>query len=207
MRLLRLLYNIQIGIFYKLHKFYSRYYTLFLLKMERVQYGGKIVIYGVPVIYISRKNGSVIIGEHFSINSGNYYNQIGRQQRSYLIVGANAKIKIGNNVGISSTAIICYKEIEIGDNVKIGGNTVIYDSNFHDLDYKRRITIPEDLTNVKKDKVTIKKNVFIGGHSTILKGVTIGENSIVGAASVVTTDIPDNQIWAGNPAKFIKSIN
>lgn len=54
--------------------------------------------------------------------------------------------------------------------------------------------------------VTIKENAFIGAHSTILKGVTIGKNSIIGACSVVTKNVPDNEIWAGNPAKFVKKI-
>jgi acetyltransferase-like isoleucine patch superfamily enzyme len=58
----------------------------------------------------------------------------------------------------------------------------------------------------KKRPVVINDNVFIGAHSTILKGVTIGKNSVIGACSVITKDIPDNEIWAGNPAKFIKSI-
>ena len=52
----------------------------------------------------------------------------------------------------------------------------------------------------------IKDNAFIGAHSIILKGVTIGENSIIGAGSVVTKSVPDNQIWAGNPARFIRNI-
>ena len=52
----------------------------------------------------------------------------------------------------------------------------------------------------------IEDNVFIGAHSTILKGVTIGQNSIIGACSVVTKNIPPNEIWAGNPAKFIKKL-
>ncbi|WP_212635306.1 acyltransferase [Pseudozobellia thermophila] len=54
--------------------------------------------------------------------------------------------------------------------------------------------------------MVIKDRAFIGAYSIILKGVTIGENAIVGAGSVVTKSVPDNQIWAGNPAKFIRSI-
>lgn len=54
--------------------------------------------------------------------------------------------------------------------------------------------------------VVIEDNVFIGARSIILKGVTIGENSIVGAGSVVTRSIPSNQIWGGNPAKFIRNL-
>lgn len=54
--------------------------------------------------------------------------------------------------------------------------------------------------------VVIKNGVFIGANSIILKGVTIGEKAIVGAGSVVTRSIPDGEIWAGNPAKFIRKI-
>ena len=96
--------------------------------------------------------------------------------------------------------------ITIGDNVTIGGNTVIYDTDFHSLNPEIRLNKSIDKLNAKSGKVTIKDNVFIGAHSTILKGVTIGFNSVVGACSVVTRDIPDNEIWAGNPAQFIKSV-
>ena len=54
--------------------------------------------------------------------------------------------------------------------------------------------------------VIIENSVFIGAQSIILKGVTIGKNSIIGAGSVVTKNVPANQIWAGNPARFIKNI-
>ena len=65
----------------------------------------------------------------------------------------------------------------------------------------------QDIKNTKKAPVIINDNVFIGAHSTILKGVTVGENSIVGACSVVSRDIPKNEIWAGNPARFIRKID
>ena len=54
------------------------------------------------------------------------------------------------------------------------------------------------------DKVLIKENAFIGCNSVICKSVTIGRNAIVGASSVITKDIPDNEVWAGNPARFIR---
>jgi len=64
----------------------------------------------------------------------------------------------------------------------------------------------DDMKNRVKKPVVVKDNAFIGARSIILKGVTIGNNSIVGAGSVVTKSIPDNEIWAGNPARFIRSI-
>lgn len=89
---------------------------------------------------------------------------------------------------------------------KIGGGVCIYDTDFHSLDPILRNSA-EDIKFRKTKAILIKENAFIGAHSIILKGVTIGKNSIVGAGSVVTKSIPDNQIWAGNPARFIKNIN
>ena len=69
-----------------------------------------------------------------------------------------------------------------------------------------------DIKNFKNKVLKIKpilisNNVFIGGHSIILKGTVIGENSIIGAGSVVSGKVPPNEVWAGNPAKYIKGIN
>jgi acetyltransferase-like isoleucine patch superfamily enzyme len=91
--------------------------------------------------------------------------------------------------------------------VKIGGNVVIYDTDFHSLNPLERNHIPENLNSLQAKPVLIKKGVFIGAHSIILKGVTLGENAVIGAGSVVTRDVPSNEVWAGNPAKFIKRIS
>ena len=93
----------------------------------------------------------------------------------------------------------------LGNNVKIGGGVCIYDTDFHSLDPVIRRS-SEDLKNRAEKSVVIDNDVFIGAKSIILKGVTIGENSVIGAGSVVTKSVPANQIWAGNPAKFIRSI-
>lgn len=205
--LFRIIYRTWKGIFYKSSKFITKIYSILLFKAENVVCGKNISIYGIPIISTSKNRGKIVIGDDFTMNNGMHYNQIGRQQPCFIIVGNNALLSIGNNVGISSSAIVCFKEIIIEDNVKIGGNTAIYDSDFHDLNYNNRISLPERTANIRKEKVCIKKNVFIGAHSTILKGVTIGENSIIGACSVVTKNIPDNEIWAGNPAVFIRRIS
>lgn len=109
-------------------------------------------------------------------------------------------------MGISSTAIVCQDRVEIGNNVNIGGNVVIYDTDFHSLKPLDRLNREADVKGTKTKPVKIEDNAFIGAHSTILKGVTIGKNSIIGACSVVTKNIPDNEIWAGNPANFIREV-
>ena len=162
-----------------------------------------IKVSGFIKVFVTRR-GSIKIGENLKINSGNRFNVIGRQQKTTFWV--EGKLIIGDNVGMSSTAIICNHEIEIGNHVTLGGNTVIYDTDFHSLDPLTRREQTNDKIKSNWGKVKIEDNVFIGAHSTILKGVIIGENSVIGSCSVVSKNIPSNEIWAGNPIKFIKKI-
>ena len=165
----------------------------------------KIISYGIPYINISLK-GKMKIGNHFVMNNRKYANMLGRTQSCSFSILPNAELIIGNNVGLSSTAIVCYNKIEIGNNVKIGANVVIYDTDFHSINPLDRLHQKKDKENTSIKPVRIEDNVFINAHSTILKGVVIGENSIIGACSVVTKSIPKNEIWAGNLAKFIKKL-
>jgi acetyltransferase-like isoleucine patch superfamily enzyme len=178
-------------------------YTAFLFKANRVKCKKRLKSRGFPIIYVS-DTGRLEIGCDFAMNSGMHFNQIGKNQRCMLIVDGD--LTIGDNVGISSAAIVCQLSIEIGSNVRIGGDTVIYDTDFHSLDYRERTAIPEIKKNVGRMPVKVGDNVFIGAGCTILKGVEIGCNSIIGAGSVVVKHVPDNQIWGGNPAKFISHI-
>ena len=138
----------------------------------------------------------------------NYFdgNPIGYDVQCCFVVGNNATIKIGDNVGISQTALIAIADIIISDNVKIGGGTKLYTSDFHSLDWKVRKTIA-DREQRKSAPIIIGQDVFIGAGCIILKGITIGERSIIGAGSVVTKSIPADEVWAGNPARFIKKLN
>lgn len=159
---------------------------------------------GIP--YVKINNGRMFIGDNFKINNGYVSNVIGRQQRCIFSV-KGGELKIGDNVGMSASSIVCRDKVTIGNNIKLGGNVVIYDTDFHSQSYKERIASPEIYDNVKTKEVIIRDNVFIGAHSIILKGSIIGQNSIIGAGSVVSGTIPSNEIWAGNPAKYIKDLN
>lgn len=165
----------------------------------------KITTNGVPFISIARE-GKCVIGDNFSMNNNLRGNPIGRVQRCILFADNGAELIIGKNVGISSATLLSRKRISIGDNVKIGGGVCIYDTDFHSLDPDIRKDSTKDTFNANHAPVIIGDNVFIGAHSTVLKGVTVGNNSVVGACSVVTKNIPENEIWAGNPAKFIKKV-
>lgn len=113
---------------------------------------------------------------------------------STLASGAN--LTIGNNCGMSGTVIGCANSIKIGNNVRCGANTLITDTDWH----------TDDLRTGKNKAVIIDDDVWLGYGVKVLKGVHIGRNSVIGAGSVVTHDIPANVIAAGNPCRVIKTI-
>lgn len=139
------------------------------------------------------------------MNNGVKGNPIGYYERCTFFVDRGATLCIGDNVGISQAALVAIADITIGDNVKIGGGVQVFSSDFHSLDSRVRAS-DEDMQNRKSAPVRIGNGVFIGARSIILKGVVIGDNSIIGAGSVVTKSVPENEIWAGNPARFIRKI-
>ena len=180
-------------------------YNFYLVKSNKVIYGKNLVIHGK--IWIKPNHEGVIrLGDNVTINSGYRNNPIGAFDRTTLWTQGQGKIIIGNNVGISNTALVSANEIIIEDNVLIGGGTRIYDTDFHSLQLSERLKYEND-RGIKAAAVKIGKGAFIGAGVTILKGVEIGECSIIGAASVITKNVPPYEIWAGNPAKFIKKVS
>ena len=188
---------------YRLGNIIAQLYTRVILSAYNVVFSS-IRTTGIPVLMINRK-GCMKIGKNFSMNNIIYGNPIGCYEKCTFYVSEGSSIEIGDNVGISQSALISYSSIKIGNNVKIGGGTCLYTTDFHSLDADIRRS-SQDLKNRKCLPITICDNVFIGAKSIILKGVTIGANSIIGAGSVVTKSVPANEIWAGNPAKFIRKI-
>ncbi|MDX8339296.1 acyltransferase [Draconibacterium sp. IB214405] len=152
-------------------------------------------------------DGQLLCGTSIRINSSSKFNIIGGDTRTNILIGKEAKMVIGNNVGISNSTFVCRNQIILEDNVLIGGNCKFYDTDFHSLEFDNRMKPflngkPD--TTIKSAPIIVKNGAWIGGHCIILKGVIIGECSIIGAGSVVSKNIPANEVWAGNPAKFVR---
>ena len=182
----------------------ERIYNAYIVKSNNVVIGKNVRINGM--IWIKANNsGKIVIGNEVVINSSFRANPVGYTGKTTFWTQETGKIIIGNNVGISGTCFVSREEILVEDGVFIGGGTKIYDTDFHSLHYLERKKHNED-SDVAKKKVVIRKNAFLGAGTIVLKGVEIGENSIIGAGSVVTRSVPCNEIWAGNPAKFIRKL-
>ena len=203
--MIRLLYRLIDKLYLECYRLLSSLYLFIVIHTFNLKLGRGHRINGFPK-FIVKKRAIVQIGDYFAMNSGPLFNPIGRNQRSLIIVTDDAELRIGQNVGMSSVTIVCQQAVTVGNGVRIGGNTVIYDTDFHSLNADERTALPEIKDNIRRKPVLIGNNVFIGGHSTILKGTEIGDNSIIGAGSVVRGEIPKNEIWAGNPARFVKKI-
>lgn len=168
----------------------------FRLNSTHVNYRKDIVMNGKIII---SNCGNIKIGKGVVINSGDYPNPVGTSLTKIYTQNKESQITIGNNVGISSALLFADNEIQIEDNVLIGAETMIVDNDFHGLVYSE-----SKRSDMKKsEKICIKEGAFIGTRSIILKGVTIGKGAVIGAGSVVTKTVPDGEIWAGNPAKYI----
>jgi len=151
-----------------------------------------------------RNSGILQLGNNIHINSHRIADPIGGDTKVMLICSTNASLILHDGVSISNATIFASNYIEIGEQTCIGGGVKIYDTDFHSSDAEKRLNGNED---VPSRPVIIGKKVFIGGHSIILKGVVIGDEAIIGAGSVVTKSVPAGEIWAGNPAKFIKKVH
>lgn len=115
----------------------------------------------------------------------------------------SAKIILGNNTGLNGTSIQSANEVLIDDWSNIA-DAYITDTPAHTMDRNRRSKTIDDVMSVP---VKIGKNVWISVNSVILHGVHIGDNSVIGACSLVRDNVPSNVFAAGNPLRVIKDIN
>ena len=132
----------------------------------------------------------------------------------HLVSSCHGKIEIGNNTKVGKgSSILCVENVSIGDYTTVTQNVKIVDNNNHPVnsDFRRFMrTTPHgsdarSWLHAAHKPIVIGQNCWIGENSRIQKGVTIGDNSIVAACSVVTKDVPANCIAAGNPARIVKT--
>jgi len=190
----------------KIRRYFYTYWNRFMFWSCGVQFGRNMRI--VNKFYLQKGTSATIsIGDNFEFTSGEAFNPLCRNIRGCMFVDQGANIQIGNDVGISSACLWAKDNIIIGNNVKIGGGSILIDTDAHSLDYIDRRNPDTDSANTKSHPITIEDDVLIGTGCIILKGVTIGARSIIGTGSVVTRPILADCIAVGNPARVIKHLN
>lgn len=168
-----------------------------------VRWGKGWKLHGVPIIQRHRQS-ILTIGDQLNLRSTVRSNPLGPTHPVILSTRrAGAVLRIGTGFGMTGGVIVADQSVIIGHCVTIGANCAITDTDFHPLEPYHRQQHPADADAAP---IVIEDNVFIGMQVTVLKGVTIGTGSVIGACSVVTRDIPPGVIAAGNPARVIKSI-
>lgn len=180
---------------YKIESFY----VYIISKLVSIEIGENCRFLGVPYFSVS-KSAKIIIGNNCEFRSISTSNLMGLNHKCILGCSSyndkSGEIRIGDNCGFSGVSIWCVTKISIGNNVRVGANSLIMDHDAH-LDDPR--------TPMPKN-IVIDDNVFIGANCVIKKGVHIGKNSVIGMNSVVSKDIPSNCIAVGIPAKVIREL-
>ena len=144
-------------------------------------------------------NGRIVVGDDVRVGTRNTW-VVGFK------VSEGAELVIGNRVSVNyQTSISVATRVEIGDDTMIAGNVQIYDNISHPLSPSRRLK-HESFTLDEAAPISIGKNVWIGNAAIIMRGVSVGDNSVVAAGSIVTKDVPADTLVAGSPARVIKSI-
>ena len=184
--------------------FISTRITYIICRLKGVNIGKKNIFKGIT--YFERlPNSKISIGNNCQFYSSFNSNSIGVLQRCRIAtLTQNSEIIIGDNVGMTGVNIGAAQSIIIGDKTLIGGNSIITDTDWQSLEIDYRHCGIEKAISTP---TIIGKNVFIGTWSIILKGSKIGDNTIIGAGSVVAGEIPCNVIAAGNPCKIIKKLD
>jgi acetyltransferase-like isoleucine patch superfamily enzyme len=159
------------------------------------------------VVVRVRHAGAVTLGDNVMLRSRFMSNLAGLTGPTILHCIRDGRISIGNNSGCSGNVLSSRSSITIGANVNLGINVRIYDHDFHALDFATRRDSARDAKECRTAPVVIGNDAFIGANAIILKGVTIGDRSVVGAGSVVTLrEVPPDSLVAGNPARIIRSL-
>lgn len=146
-----------------------------------------------------RGRGRLNLGDHVNLSGRScFYFISNRSPEPEITIGSH--VFIGNGCTLSSGS-----KIEIGDHCLLAAGVRIHDNDGHPLDPARRRRA-EQIDDSEVAPVVIESNVWLGADVTVLKGVRIGENSVIGTGAVVTSDVPPNSICAGNPARVVREL-
>jgi acetyltransferase-like isoleucine patch superfamily enzyme len=152
--------------------------------------GPRVRLWGIPMI---KNEGELLIGDNVRLASG--------VSTLELSVGPGGRLEIGDRVLINhGCSLGATKLVRIGERCNIGSQSILIDNAFHQLDPERRNEQPEPAP------VVLESNVWLAARVIVLPGVTIGRNSVIGAGSVVTRDIPADVLAAGIPARVIRPL-
>jgi len=164
---------------------------LFRYRCARV--GRRLNLEGAPPLILG--NGRIEVGDDVHIGCPCTWD-----------IGPNAELIIGNRVSLNYRGIVgVVKSVRIGDDTMIAGDVAIFDNTNHPVSPSRRLA-GAHVTGAEIAPVVVGRNVWIGIHCVIMRGVTIGDNSVVAAGSVVTKSVPPNTVVAGNPAVPIRQL-
>lgn len=164
-----------------------------------VETSDSVFFTGLPRIKMV-KGGRIVLKENVTIHSWWYVNP-GLNHRSTLaVISPEAELILSDNVGISGSTIICSTKIIIGENTLIGADAFILDNDMH-LPGIDGIWLSTYGSTQAGAPISIGRSCFIGARAIILKGVTIGEGSVVAAGAVVTRNVPPYSLAIGNPAQ------
>lgn len=144
-------------------------------------------VYGRPRVV---NKGILIIGEHVMISSTIATTELAVSPGGRLEIGDRASINYGSSIGATGL-------VRIGSRCMLGTHVMILDNDFHEIEQRDKVPLPRP--------VVLEDNVWLANRSLVLPGVTIGHDSVIGAGSVVMTDIPPRCVALGNPARVIRT--
>ena len=184
-------------------RFLSTPAAYLLFWFNGIPFGKDWKLFGLPIIQ-KHSLSDIRIGKNLALRSSIRSNPLGPNHPVIICTWApGAVLEIGDNFAMTGGIICAAEKVVIGNRVAVGANTTIVDTDFHPLDPEQRRMHPQE---AKTAPIIIEDDVFIGMSCLILKGVTIGSGSVIGAGSVVTTDVPPRVVAAGNPAKVIRQL-
>jgi acetyltransferase-like isoleucine patch superfamily enzyme len=172
--------------------------------MQGISLVGPVECLGLPVLRLS-PDSKIILGAGVTLCSDSKHTALGVSHPVVLrTLLPGAIIFIGDDSGLSGTTICAAHSVRIGRRCLIGADVMIVDTDFHPLAMDERHSKGPSVARSRP--VEIEDDVFIGARAIILKGVRVGRGSVIGAGSVVTSDVPAGVVAAGNPARLISTI-